>query len=340
LVAASTVVEAQDGVSRGTATGSAVPPAGRPSDDRPVTDTRSEHELKLHRGWISVERELELRDLDRKALEVRDQAERPQQGEGPSLAPDGSIQFVYGEGVPTVFCRPLTVCDIALQEGERVVNYRAGTGQGGAWMVGLAYNQADPALQPREPHVHVQPKRPTAENTTLTIWTDRRTYHLDLIAAETPMRFVSFRYPEDDQLDLFVATGAAGAARDAAPGAGEPRDAEGPFSPRPWEWRRNYESDCASRFWVCRDIKWMAPEDVTDDGNVTQITLPVEALSHPRPVFHVISPTGERVEVNYTLHGRTYIVPQVFDEGALVIVHGKRRRHVWEYRIRRVQGED
>lgn len=295
----------------------------------------SDHELRLRRGWVAVENDLELRSLDLQALAAREEAERGDSSEGPQLADDGSIQFVYGQGTPTIFCRPLTVCDIALQEGERVVNWTSGTGKGGAWHVGIALNPFDPEVQTNRPHLVVRPKRPNAENTSLTIWTDRRSYHVDLVAAETPMRFVSFRYAEDEK-NAVLATLAATSRPPVEHGTLE---AGGPFSPRPWEWRKDYEIECVTRFWVCRKIGWMRPETVTDDGNVTQITLSREALSHPRPVFHVISPTGQRIQVNYSVHGRTYVIPQVFDEGSLIIAHGRRRRHILEFRIRRQREE-
>jgi type IV secretory pathway VirB9-like protein len=304
------------------------------AEAKPVTGERAwnEHELRLRRGWVAVEQELDLRALDIRTLEARAEAEEARDAEGPSVASDGSIQFVYGEGSPTLFCRPLTTCDIALQEGEHVVSYTTGTGEGGAWIVGMVVNPYNPDVQTPQPHITVRPKRHTAERTNLTVWTDRRAYHLDLVVSETPMRFVSFRYPQDEKAALLAAASAR-----ASRGGGEGQaDNGGPFSPRPWEWNRQYESECASRFWVCRRIKWMEPESVLDDGNVTQITLPREALSNPRPVFHVISPTGDRIEVNYSVHGRTYVVPQLFDEGSLIIAHGTKRRHVLEYRIRRV----
>lgn len=295
---------------------------------KPVTGEAAwkEHELKIRRGWVAVEQELDLRAVDLQSLAVREEAEGADGEQGPVLAADGSIEFVFGEAIPTIFCRPMTICDIALQEGERIVRIAAGTGRGGAWHVGQVNS-------PR-PHIVVRPKRHTAERTNLAVWTDRRSYHLDLAVSETAMRFVSFRFPEDERLHLLAAENAQTAAeaqKTAEEGSG------GPFSPRPWEWRRNYEVECVSRFWVCRRIKWMKPEDVSDDGNVTQVTLSAEALSQARPVFHVISQTGQRLQVNYSVHGRTYVIPQVFDEGSLIIVNGPRRRHVLEYRIRRIR---
>lgn len=309
--------------------------AGATASPTKITGERAwdEHEVRLRRGWVAVEQELDLRAVDLQALQARDQAESAPEAEGPSLADDGSIQFIYGEAVPAILCRPLTVCDIALQEGERIVNFVTGTGKGGAWHVGIAVNPYDSDVRTPEPHIIVRPKRHTAEKTTLTIWTDRRSYHLDLIPSEQPMRFVSFRYPDDEKRDLLRAANGPSAEGSA------PAESQGPFSPRPWEWHRDYEFDCGSRFWVCWRLDWMKPESVVDDGNVTQITLPRDVLSRERPVFHVISSTGERVQVNYSVHGRTYLIPQVFDEGSLILAHGKRRRHVLEYRIRRVKGD-
>jgi len=331
-----TVASAEDVATHGAVPVIPVPGPAAGAPTRPVVGESAwnEHELRMRRGWVAVEEQLDLRAVDMQALAARTEGEAAQGAEGPSLAADGSIEFVYGEAVPTIFCRPLTICDIALQEGERIVNYTTGTGKGGAWHVGVAVNPVDPEVHTRQPHVVIRPKRQTAEKTTLTVWTDRRAYHFDLVPSEQPMRFVSFRFPEDEKLELLAAAGAR-SQEDAAVREGE--GSGGPFSPRPWEWNRSYEVKCASRFWVCRRIDWMKPEDVSDDGNVTQITLSRDALSQPRPVFHVISPTGQRMEVNYSLHGRTYVVPQIFDEASLIIVNGKRRRHVLEYRIRRIR---
>lgn len=289
-------------------------------------------EIRLKRGWVEVEQQLDLRDVDKRALAVRQEAERGRDDFGPGLAEDGSVQFEYGAGVPKLFCRPLFSCDIALRSDEQVVQIDLGTGRGGPWMAKLVVGV--PGLSTRRPHVTVRPKK-TRVKTTLAIFTTLRAYHFDLIPSEEPMRFVSFSYPHEEAQEALQLHAMHGGS-----GVGEGAEHGGPFSPRPWEWNDDYEWECESRWRVCRRIRsWMAPESVMDDGNVTQITLPEEVLSRDRPVLHLISPTGERLQVNYTVHGRTYVVPQVFDEASLMLRYGKRRRHRLEYRIRRIRGQ-
>lgn len=295
---------------------------------------RDKHQVRLEQGWIQVEEHLARRKLDQQALAAQKELDKAEGASEPQITNDGTVEYVYGEAVPTLYCRPLTTCDIALQQGERVVSFSIGTGRQNVWRVQLVASQTAPSqvYTPR-PHIAVVPKRPGV-NTTLMIWTDRRTYTVDLVAANRSMRRISFSYPEDDALRALQARNLADASH-----AEVVQEADGPFSPRPWEWNRHYSVKCKSRWRVCRRIRsWMKPEFVMDDGNVTQITMPEAALSRPRPVLHLVSPTGDLVQVQYSLHGRTYIVPQVFDTASLRLTHGTRRKHVMEFRIQREEG--
>ena len=45
---------------------------------------------------------------------------------GPVVASDGSLRYPYGKAQPTLTCRPLYVCDIALQSGEAILDLAIG----------------------------------------------------------------------------------------------------------------------------------------------------------------------------------------------------------------------
>lgn len=109
----------------------------------------------------------------------------------PPPNPQGYV-FQYGEERPVVICAVNNMCDIALQPGERLH---------GEPFVGDPRFRLFPSVTGKNGssrlHVLVQPAAAGIQ-TTLTIHTDRRAYHIELRSHATQyMAAVQFAYPEE-----------------------------------------------------------------------------------------------------------------------------------------------
>ena len=118
---------------------------------------------------------------------------------GAMLFPDGSYRFAYGGTVrPIVHIQAGVHCDIALQNGEKI--HDVFISDSARWKVTTGWSGPDVG------HVVVKPTDPNLQ-TALTIMTDRRTYHIDLVSTrDSGAEFVGFYYPQTaDQLRARIA---------------------------------------------------------------------------------------------------------------------------------------
>ncbi|MCP4336046.1 MAG: P-type conjugative transfer protein TrbG [Gammaproteobacteria bacterium] len=104
------------------------------------------------------------------------------------------MTFDYDEGaLYRIYTAPLRQTDIMLQPGERMIS-QPGGGDTTRWKIGSAISQLDGVEQQ---HLLVKATRPNIY-TNLTIFTDRRTYHVELESyKETYMAAVNWNYPND-----------------------------------------------------------------------------------------------------------------------------------------------
>ena len=107
---------------------------------------------------------------------------------GAMLFPDGSYRYAFGGTVrPTIDVQAGFLCDIALQNGEKI--HDVFISDSARWKVSTGWSGPDVA------HVVVKPTQ-AGLRTALTIMTDRRTYHIDLVSSHAPgAEFVGFYYP-------------------------------------------------------------------------------------------------------------------------------------------------
>ena len=115
-----------------------------------------------------------------------------------SVGNSGQVIYTYGNGVPSVLCRPLATCTITLQPGETVQSDTAvSVGDPLRWHVGLGVSGGGGG-KPLTTHITVSP---TDNNirTNIKIFTDRRAYHLNLISSKRRAitHDVAFIYPAD-----------------------------------------------------------------------------------------------------------------------------------------------
>ena len=102
-----------------------------------------------------------------------------------------SVRFVYGASRPNLVCSLLHVCDIALEPNETVVDLKVGDST--RWIIERTASGS--ALGMIE-HIIVKPTDIGLQSN-LRIYTDKRTYYLDLSSSDKEfMPQISFIYPE------------------------------------------------------------------------------------------------------------------------------------------------
>ena len=207
-------------------------------------------------------------------------------------APDGSIRYPFGgKTEPLLTCRPLYVCDIALQAGETVLNLAIGDSL--RWVIAAA--QSGPGGS--TPHVLVKPTELNLA-TNLIMTTTKRVYYVRLASAtEAPSPRLSYSYPDDES--------AAIAARAAlARARAEDNATEIPLLP-PDQLDYNYRLSGATE---------IMPKKVYNDG--VHSFIEYVALPTDLPEVYGVAPDGANQIVNYRLKDLTFIVdgiPSGFD---------------------------
>ena len=132
-----------------------------------------------------------LRAKDAQALSLVDKWKgRPDK---PRIGADGTIYYLFGQSMPRVVCAELRVCGVQLQPGEVIVDIHAGD------TVRWKIKPGKVASTPRGnlASITIKPTEPGL-TTNLLIYTDRRTYSMDMVSTTGEyMPKVAFDYPED-----------------------------------------------------------------------------------------------------------------------------------------------
>ena len=214
---------------------------------------------------------------------------------------DGAVTYTFGATEPTIVCRPMMVCVLRLELGEKLID-EPHCGDNARW--DITPSKPDPS---RPPHIYIKAKD-SGLVTNLAINTDKRTYMISLKSRNdryTPL--VAFRYPENEKKawDAYMADqrrqedetnrnkrfGAAGQTFDASK----------------LDFRYSVTGD---------DTRWK-PLRVFNDGRKTYVQMPSIMEMYEAPVLLTINDGTESL-VNYRLHGDTFIVDQLFDKAVLL----------------------
>ena len=213
-----------------------------------------------------------------------------------------------------VYTAPGQVTDIALEPGEQLVGAGpVAAGDTVRWIIGDTESGSGAT---RRIHILVKPTRADLR-TNLIINTDRRTYHLELRAAErTYMASVSWSYPQDELIALRRQNERAQAGQ---PMATSPIDALESLN-----FRYRIEGDHPA---------WR-PVRAFDDGQQVFIEFPSGIAQGEMPPLWIIGAQGAAELVNYRVRGRYMVVDRLFG-GAELRLGGDRQRRV---RIVRTDG--
>ncbi len=231
----------------------------------------------------------------------------------PHADADGVIRFPFGATLPTVVCAPWQSCDLALQPGEVINNISLGDAN--RWLI-LPGVSGSPAGQIS--HIVIKPSDAGLVSS-LTIYTDRRTYAVKLVSTQARwMPLVGFTYRDDAQaqwgayratVGVSMATGAGGFG---AAGAG----------------------NLDFGFRLAGDAPSWRPLRVYSDGAKTYIQFPHTIAFGAAPALVGLSSGGgwfsspAKQMVNYRIAGDRYVVDQVLDRAELVSGVGSGQQRV------------
>ena len=220
---------------------------------------------------------------------------------------DGKVVYLYGSTLPTVICEPLSVCDIELQMGEKII---------GVPMLGDAARwEAKPALSglgsSMISHVIIKPFE-SGLTTSLIVTTSKRTYHIKLVSSNknwTPR--VAFTYSDDieRQWALYNAQATQASEKKAMPETRENIDT------------LNFEYEISGK------AVWK-PVRVYNDGVKTYIQMPSSMAQTEAPALLVIGSNDEKQIVNYRLKKDRFIVDQIFSKAILIAGVGSSQEEI------------
>jgi type IV secretion system protein TrbG len=195
-----------------------------------------------------------------------------------------------------VYTAPGRITDIALQEGEELVEQGAvAAGDTARWVIGDTESGEGST---RRVHILVKPIRPDLPVNSLVINTKRRTYHLELRATEsTSMASVSWDYPHDRLFALEARNRQAAAVQPVATGLDLAR--------------LNF------RYEIIGDQPPWRPLRAFDDGAKVYIEFPRGIAQGEMPPLFVVGPAGDSQLVNYRVRGNHYIVDRLFGAAEL-----------------------
>jgi type IV secretion system protein VirB9 len=286
---------------------------------RAITEQEYEEEKQAQR-WLDVVNDLEIRDIDQKALDLVKEFHGAKNGVAPSLGQTGSVVFAYQTYIPKVLCRPMYVTDIILEPGELVNGVHPGDTARWIFVPGEVGEGANKQIS-----VLVKPLMPDI-STNLVIMTTKRRYNINLMSSATEyMPSVSFTYPADAlrEWDSFITTKREEKTTSAAVADG--------YDINPEDIHLNYKIEGKD------NLRWK-PVSVYDDGVKTYIKFPAKSAikSVEAPIFVVFEKKREII-VNYRFAlNDMMIIDKVFDVGALIVGTGSAQSRVT---IRRLKGK-
>ncbi len=213
---------------------------------------------------------------------------------------DGAVIYTFGATMPILVCRPLRVCAIQLEIGERIVDIPR-SGDTVRWEI---IPSAPYITRPQ--HIYVKPLD-SGLTTNLIIKTDRRTYVIGLKSRNdsyTPL--IAFRYPENEKR-----------AWQEAMVKQELINKEQAEKQRVSVGRESISAkDLCFNYTITGTAKWR-PLRVFNDGWKTYLQMPEIMKMYEAPVLLTMV-QGEKNLVNYRLHGDLFIVDQLFYSAVLI----------------------
>jgi len=234
-------------------------------------------------------------------------------GAPPTTGPDGRVLYTYGQGVATVVCSTLQVCELDLEPGETTTKDALDWGDHRFEVVArMAGSGAEQFT-----YLVVKPTEPGLD-TTMTVGTDKRLYYVRLVSTDHEhMARVAFTYPDEEAKKLKAAE--------------EAKRAEAEHQKAEAERLAKLSTDKPLRNWNYevkvhgKDAQYLKPEKIADDGVHTHITLSEEARHRGLPVVEIADARGP-IPANARWDGNELIIDAVFEQACLVEGVGRKQQ--------------
>jgi len=229
-----------------------------------------------------------------------------------TMGRDGKVNFLFGAAQPTIVCAPLRLCDLELEPNEDVMNVIVG--DTARW----SFEAARSGPQGIVPHVLIRPTDVGLE-TSLTITTDKRTYHIHLKSSPVNyMARVGFSYTPESQLVVEQL-------RAQVP----PPEVEIFEKVEYVPTLPNFKSaaDLDFDYEIKGKASWK-PDRVYNDGTKVYIDMPEKVKNGEAPVLAVLGRKDKQELVNSRYEDGRFIVDQLFDEAVLLVGAGRGQEKV------------
>jgi type IV secretion system protein VirB9 len=260
-------------------------------------------DAQLSQLWMDVREDLDLREIDRKALSLVREFAGAKHAAPPTPGQNGVVTYNFGDHIPKIVCRMNRVTDISLQPGENITGVHMGDTM--RWQIAPSKSGAG---ETETVHVIVKPLVSDI-STNLVVMTDRRTYNLDLVASTTEfIPSVRFAYPDE-------MTASWGAFVKERQSKAKDISLEGNHRMSPEDLNFGYKILKGSSY------EW-APVRIFDDGVKTYIEMPAKYRAMEAPVVMFFEGKQKKI-VNYRVKDRFYVVDGMMSGKASLILGQK-----------------
>lgn len=234
-------------------------------------------------------------------------------GAPPATGPDGRVLYTYGQGVATVVCSTLQVCELDLEPGETMTKDALDWGDHRFEVVARVAGTGPDQFT----YLVVKPTEPGLD-TTMTVGTDKRLYYVRLVSTDREhMARVAFTYPDEEAKKVRAAE--------------EEKRAEAERQKAEAERLAKLSTDKPLRNWNYevklhgKGAQYLKPEKIADDGVHTHITLSEEARHRGLPVVEIADARGP-IPANARWNGNELIIDAVFEQACLVEGVGRKQQ--------------
>jgi type IV secretion system protein VirB9 len=219
---------------------------------------------------------------------------------GAKRGSDGRVMLTYGSGTPTIVCALLNLTEIDLEPGESVAKEGVDIGDTAEFLA-LVRHVSHGEGQGGYDYLLVKPKVANIE-TTMAVGTDRRVYYFRLrsTAAKALQQRAALLKSQTLVADL-------------------PAPLPPPPPPvKPWKYTTKTKG---------RDVDYLVPLSVGDDGAHTYIRLSEQARRRGLPVLQIRDASGP-IPANSHWEDNTLIVDALFEDGCLLEGVGHKQQRV------------
>ncbi|MDQ7084641.1 MAG: P-type conjugative transfer protein TrbG [Sulfurovum sp.] len=233
------------------------------------------HSLKIAKKWI---------DKDVKSIKGK----------------NGSVTFIFGATLPSILTTPLKITDIRLQEGEIIREMQLGDTV--RWQVSPSIS----GTAPREiSHVILKPTDVNL-STSLVIFTDRRTYNLNVQSTEkefTPI--VNFHYTDEVNKKWIAYQNHIN------------QNEKKKRNSKKLHGTNQSIDNLDFKYTLSKSNYRWKPIRIYNDGRKTYIQMPKTMKHGESPILMVLS-NGKQKLVNYRMLKDRFIVDKIFSQAVLI----------------------